>query len=151
MILVTGGAGFIGSHVVDALLVAGEAVRVLDVLLPAAHRERPDYLDPRAEWVEGDVRDFETGRRALGGVCAVSHQAAMVGLGVDLDDITEYTGINDLGTAVLLRALARRPVPLVLASSMVVYGEGRYRCPEHGIVRPRPRAPEALDAGRFEP
>src|SRR3954454_1857283 len=75
----------------------------------------------------------------------------MVGLGVDLDDIAEYAGINDLGTAVLLRALARRPVPVVLASSMVVYGEGRYRCSEHGIVRPGPRSPEALDAGEFEP
>src|SRR3954447_14183855 len=145
MILVTGGAGFIGSHQARALLVAGGAARVLDLLPPAGARERPHYLGPRAEWVEGDVRDFETVRRALDGVCVVSHQAAMVGLGVDLDDITEYAGINDLGTAVLLRALARRPVPLVLASSMVVYGEGRYRCPEHGIVRPRPRAPEQLD------
>src|SRR4051794_37337756 len=151
MILVTGGAGFIGSHVVDALLQAGEDVRVLDVLLPAAHRERPDYLDPRAELIEADVRDGEAVARAVEGVSAVSHQAAMVGLGVDLDDITEYAGINDFGTAVLLRALAARPVPVVLASSMVVYGEGRYRCTEHGIVRPGPRAPEALDAGRFEP
>src|SRR3954449_11041011 len=144
MILVTGGAGFIGSHVVDAVLAAGEEVRVLDVLLPAAHRERPDYLDPRAEFVEGDVRDFATVADALLGVSAVCHQAAMVGLGVDLDDITEYAGINDFGTAVLLRALARRPVPLVLASSMVVYGEGRYRCATHGIVRPGPRTPEDL-------
>src|SRR3954452_5007366 len=151
MILVTGGAGFIGSHVVDALLQAGEDVRVLDVLLPAAHRERPDYLDPRAELIEADVRDGAAVARAVEGVSAVSHQAAMVGLGVDLDDITEYAGINDYGTAVLLRALASRPVPVVLASSMVVYGEGRYRCTEHGIVRPGPRAPEALDAGEFEP
>src|SRR6478752_9241900 len=151
MILVTGGAGFIGSHVVDALLDDGEQVRVLDVLLPAAHRERPDYLDPRAEWLERDVRDDDAVVRAVQGVSAVCHQAAMVGLGVDLDDITEYAGINDLGTAVLLRAMARAPVPLVLASSMVVYGEGRYRCAEHGIVRPGPRAPEQLDAGQFEP
>src|SRR6478736_3127872 len=151
MILVTGGAGFIGSHIVDALLEAGEEVRVLDVLLPAAHRERPGYLDPRAEWLERDVRDDDAVVRAVQGVSAVCHQAAMVGLGVDLDDITEYAGINDLGTAVLLRAMARAPVPLVLASSMVVYGEGRYRCAEHGIVRPGPRAPEQLDAGQFEP
>src|SRR4051794_32246525 len=150
MILVTGGAGFIGSHIVDALLEAGGQVRVLDVLLPAAHRERPDYLDPRAEVIERDVRDDDAVARAVQGVSAVCHQAAMVGLGVDLDDITEYAGINDFGTAVLLRALARAPVPLVLASSMVVYGEGRYRCAEHGIVRPGPRAPEALDAGRVE-
>src|SRR6187551_499114 len=98
MILVTGGAGFIGSHVVDALLEAGEEVRVLDVLLEAAHRERPDYL--HEDFVEGDVRDFETVLGAVRGASAVCHQAAMVGLGVDLDDITEYAGINDLGTAV---------------------------------------------------
>jgi dTDP-L-rhamnose 4-epimerase len=152
-ILVTGGAGFVGSHVVDALLDAGHAVRVLDVLLPAAHRERPDYLDPRAEWIEGDVRDPGTAARAVDGVAAVCHQAAMVGLGVDIGDIADYVGHNDLGTAVLLRALAARAFAgrLVLASSMVVYGEGRYACPEHGVVRPGPRRREALDAGRFEP
>jgi dTDP-L-rhamnose 4-epimerase len=152
-ILVTGGAGFIGSHVVDALLERGHAVRVLDVLLPAAHRKRPDYLDPRAELIEGDVRDPRTAARAVDGVAAVCHQAAMVGLGVDIGDIGEYVGHNDLGTAILLRALAARGFAgrLVLASSMVVYGEGRYGCPEHGIVRPGPRRAEDLDAGRFEP
>jgi dTDP-L-rhamnose 4-epimerase len=149
MILVTGGAGFIGSHIVDALVQAGEDVRVLDNLLPAAHRERPDYL--HEDLIEGDVRDPDAVARALDGATAVCHQAAMVGLGVDLGDIGEYVGINDLGTATLIRALARKPLPLVLASSMVVYGEGRYRCSYHGIVRPAPRAPEDLDAGRFEP
>jgi dTDP-L-rhamnose 4-epimerase len=153
VILVTGGAGFIGSHIVDALLDAGEDVRVLDVLLPAAHRERPDYLDPRATYVEGDVRDPGVAARAVDGVTAVSHQSAMVGLGVDLSDIADYVSHNDLGTAVLLQALAARRFAgtLVLASSMVVYGEGRYRCEEHGIVRPGPRAPDLLDAGQFEP
>jgi dTDP-L-rhamnose 4-epimerase len=153
MILVTGGAGFIGSHIVDALLDAGEDVRVLDVLLPAAHRERPDYLDPRAEWIEGDVRDPDTVARAVAGVVAVSHQAAMVGLGTDIGDIADYVAHNDLGTAVLLRALAARGFAgrIVLGSSMVVYGEGRYACAEHGIVRPPPRRPADLDAGRFEP
>jgi len=153
VILVTGGAGFIGSHVVDALLAAGREVRVLDVLLPGAHRERPGYLDPRAELIEGDVRDPDTVARAVSGVTAVSHQAAMVGLGVDLGDIADYVAHNDLGTAVLLRALAAAGFagPLVLASSMVVYGEGRYCCAEHGVVRPPPRAPLDLDAGRFEP
>ena len=152
-ILVTGGAGFIGSHVVDALLGEGREVRVLDALLPAAHRERPDYLDPRAEWIEGDVRDPETAARAVAGVSAVSHQAAMVGLGTDIGDIADYVGHNDLGTAVLLRALAAAGFSgrLVLASSMVVYGEGRYACAEHGVVRPPPRRPADLDAGRFEP
>jgi dTDP-L-rhamnose 4-epimerase len=148
VILVTGGAGFIGSHIVDALRAQGHQVRVLDVLLPAAHRERPDYI---GDILEADVRDPDAVARALDRVTAVCHQAAMVGLGVDLDDITDYVGINDFGTAVLLRALARNPLPLVLASSMVVYGEGRYRCDEHGLVRPGPRAVEDLDAGRYEP
>jgi dTDP-L-rhamnose 4-epimerase len=153
MILVTGGAGFIGSHVVDALLDAGHDVRALDVLLPAAHREPPDYLDPRAEWIEGDIRDPETVARAVEGVTAVSHQAAMVGLGTDIGDIADYVANNELGTAVLLKALATSGFTgrFVLASSMVVYGEGRYACAEHGIVRPPPRAPADLDAGRFEP
>jgi dTDP-L-rhamnose 4-epimerase len=151
MILVTGGAGFIGSHVVDALLEAGEEVRVLDAFLSAAHRERPGYLDPRAELIEGDVRDPDVVARAVEDVAAVSHQAAMVGLGADIGDIADYVAHNDLGTAVLLRALRGFEGRIVLGSSMVVYGEGRYRCPEHGVVRPGPRAPAALDAGRFEP
>jgi dTDP-L-rhamnose 4-epimerase len=152
-ILVTGGAGFIGSHVVDALLDEGYEVRVLDALLPAAHRERPGYLDERAEWIEGDVRDPETATRAVAGASAVSHQAAMVGLGTDIGDIADYVAHNDLGTAVLLRALAARGFTgrLVLGSSMVVYGEGRYACGEHGIVRPPPRRADDLDARRFEP
>jgi dTDP-L-rhamnose 4-epimerase len=152
-ILVTGGAGFIGSHVVDELLARGEAVRVLDAFLPAAHGERPDYLDPRAELLEGDVRDPDAVARAVDGVAAVSHQAAMVGLGTDIADIVDYAGHNDLGTAVLLRALAARGFAgrLVLASSMVVYGEGRYACPVHGVVRPGERRTEDLDAGHFEP
>ncbi len=153
MILVTGGAGFIGSHVVDALLDAGQAVRVLDAFLPAAHRGPPQYLDPRAELIEGDVRDPEVAARAVEGVTAVSHQAAMVGLGVDIGDIAGYVSHNDLGTAVLLQALAARRFAgrLVLGSSMVVYGEGRYRCADHGLVRPGPRVAGDLDAGQFEP
>ena len=152
-ILVTGGAGFIGSHVVDDLLERGCEVRVLDGLLAGAHRERPDYVDDRAEWIEGDIRDRGTAARAVAGVSAVCHQAAMVGLGTDIGDIADYVGHNDLGTAVLLRALAAEGFAgrLVLASSMVVYGEGRYACAEHGVVRAPPRRPGDLDAGRFDP
>ena len=153
-VLVTGGAGFIGSHVVDELLGLGHDVRVLDLFHPLAWRDGArGELDPRAELVEGDVRDPATAALCLDGVDHVCHQAAMVGLGVDLGDIAEYVAHNDLGTAVLLRAMARRGFAgrLVLASSMVVYGEGRYACAEHGVVRPGPRAVADLEAGRFEP
>ena len=146
-VLVTGGAGFVGSHVVDALVEAGHGVRVLDLRAgDVAAREG-------VECVTADVRDGGALEAALDGVDAVCHQAAMVGLGIDLDDIAGYVSHNDLGTAVLLRALARRSFrgPLVQASSMVVYGEGRYACREHGVVRPAPRSVAALAAGDFEP
>ncbi|WP_030276271.1 NAD-dependent epimerase/dehydratase family protein [Streptomyces sp. NRRL B-24484] len=152
-ILVTGGAGFIGSAVVRALFAAGHEVRVLDALLPAVHPSAaaPD-LPAGVEFLHGDVRDTPVVEQALAGVDAVCHQAAMVGLGLDLDDAPEYVGCNDLGTAVLLSAMARAEVRnLVLAGSMVVYGEGRYVCPEHGSVAPGPRRRDDLDAGRFEP
>ena len=154
-ILVTGGAGFIGSHVVQALLGGGHDVVVLDWLHPAAHarRGRPADLPAAAVWIEGDVRDGVTVAAALDGVDHVCHQAAMVGLGTDILDIADYVAHNDLGTAVLLRELARARFGgrLVQASSMVVYGEGRYRCAEHGEVRPGARQVADLDAGRFEP
>ncbi len=153
-VLVTGGAGFIGSHVADQLRTAGYDVRILDLLLPAAHPQypnhRPDYV--AHELIVGDIRDPSTVDSALSGVDAVCHQAAMVGLGVDAQDLPAYAGHNDLGTAVLLAAMDRAGIGnLVLASSMVIYGEGRYICAEHGIVRPGPRAEADLAAGRFEP
>jgi dTDP-L-rhamnose 4-epimerase len=151
LILVTGGAGFIGSHVVETLLDAGHDVRVLDALLPAVHRIAP-RVDPRVDFIHGDVRDADTVTDALAGVGAVCHQAAMVGLGVDLDDLPDYTGHNVVGTATLLAGMGRRSVRrLVLASSMVVYGEGRYRCPLDGPVAPGPRRVPDLDARQFEP
>ena len=153
MILVTGGAGFIGSHIVDELVERGYAVRALDALLPSAHRRRPDYLHPEAEFIEGDLTDRRTVARALRGVDAVSHQAAMVGLGQNMLDVADYVRHNDLATAVLLAELTAAGFAgrLVLASSMVVYGEGGYRCPQHGTVRPGPRAQAELTAGRFDP
>jgi dTDP-L-rhamnose 4-epimerase len=152
-LLVTGGAGFVGSHVVDELLERGIEVISLDVLHPAAHAGRPDYLHPDAEHVIGDLRDAELVERCLDGVDAVCHQAAMVGLGTDIGDVTDYVSHNDLGTASLLSALHWKGFRgrLVLASSMVVYGEGRYRCGEHGVVRPGPRSADGLAAGCFEP
>lgn len=148
-VLVTGGAGFIGSHVVTALRDAGHDARVLDALHPAAHRTTPSDVDGLTV---GDVRDPDTVAGALAGVDMVVHQAAMVGLGVDIGDMPEYVGCNDLGTSVLLAGMARAGVHrLVLASSMVVYGEGAYDCPAHGRVRPAPRRPDDLDEGRFEP
>jgi dTDP-L-rhamnose 4-epimerase len=152
-ILVTGGAGFIGSHVVDAARAAGHEVRVLDALLPAVHPAGVvPTLPDGVELLVGDVRDAAMVDRALLGVDAVCHQAAMVGLGVDVQDMPEYTSINAFGTAVLLAAMARADVGrLVLASSMVVYGEGRYECDEHGVVPAAPRHRADLDGGRFEP
>ncbi|MGA5085676.1 NAD-dependent epimerase/dehydratase family protein [Streptomyces pseudogriseolus] len=135
-VLVTGGAGFIGSHVVTALRERGHEPVVFDV-----------RSDPAA-----DVRAPDAVRAALAGVDAVCHQAAMVGLGTGFADAPEYVSRNDLGTAVLLTAMAEAGVGrLVLAGSMVVYGEGRYVCAEHGVVRPGPRDEADLAAGRFEP
>ncbi|MFD4247999.1 NAD-dependent epimerase/dehydratase family protein [Streptomyces sp. NPDC058525] len=149
-VLVTGGAGFIGSHIVTALNDRGHDPVVLDALLPAAHPDTPPL--PDAEFVRADVRDADAVRTALRGVDAVCHQAAMVGLGKDFTDAPAYVGCNDLGTAVLLAEMAAAGVrALVLAGSMVVYGEGRYTCERHGTVRPGPRLTEALRAGSFEP
>lgn len=152
-VLVTGGCGFIGSHIVDALVERGIHVRVLDLLHPLAHDGEPDYHNPAAEYVFGDIQDEDVVERCLEGIDAVSHQAAMVGLGRDFGDVVDYVRHNDLGTATLLRALARRGASarLVLASSMVVYGEGRYRCEKHGVVRPDPRTREQLEARQFDP
>lgn len=152
-VLVTGGAGFIGSHIADLLAERGHRVRLLDALLPAAHGSgaAPDYLGEHELHV-GDVRDEQVLRRALDGVDVVCHQAAMVGLETGIGDMPGYVAHNDLGTAQLLSTMADEGIgKLVLAGSMVVYGEGRYRCPSHDLVRPGPRAAEDLEAGIFEP
>ena len=154
-VLLTGGAGFIGREVWAQLLDRGHSVRVLDSLRTDAHQARPAGSAsalPAGELVVGDVRDSETVDRALAGVEAVCHLAGKVGLGVDVQDLPDFAGTNDYGTAVLLAGMARAGVGrLTLASSMVVYGEGLARCPEHGDVRPAARREEDLKAGRFEP
>jgi dTDP-L-rhamnose 4-epimerase len=152
-VLVTGGAGFIGSHVVDALVDSGHEVRVLDALLPIAHAMPPKWRNERADYVWSDLSDGSTTDAAVRGIDAVVHHAAMVGLGVDFTDVVDYVQHNDLGTAMLLRALhgAGLRGRIVLASSMVVYGEGRYRCPTDGNVTPGPRTVDALERGSYEP
>lgn len=152
-VLVTGGAGFIGSHIVDALVAGRQAVRVLDCLHPLSHRQAPGYLNPGAQYLWDDVRDEAAVAAAVQGIDAVCHQAAVVGLGVDFADVTEYVSVNCSGTAALLKVLHRAGFKgrFVLASSMVVYGEGRYRCPEHAVVIPGPRRSQDLHAGRFDP
>lgn len=151
-VLVTGGAGFIGTQIVDALLARGHDVVSYDALLPSAHSGPPRAPRSGEELVIADVRDGAAVAEALRGVDAVCHQAAMVGLGKDFADAPAYVGCNDLGTAVLLAAMAGAGVrELVLAGSMVVYGEGRYECGPHGVVRPAPRKEADLAAGVFEP
>jgi dTDP-L-rhamnose 4-epimerase len=150
-VLITGGAGFVGSHVADLLAADGHELLLLDALLPQAHGDAPPEHGGH-ELIRGDVRDADLLARLLPGMDAVCHQAAMVGHGVDPADAPAYAAHNDLGTAVLLAAMHAAGVRrLVLAGSMVVYGEGRYDCPRHGVVRPGPRAQADLDAGRFEP
>ena len=149
-ILVTGGAGFIGSAIVTAALEKDWRVRVIDSLRADVHGGRPDF-DERVEFVEADIRDRDALDVALFGVDIVCHQAAKVGLGVDFSDAPDYVGSNDLGTAVLLAAMVESGVKrLVVASSMVVYGEGAYRG-DDGPRRPAARTVDDLDAGRFEP
>ncbi len=152
--LVTGGAGFIGSHLVDALLLRGLQVRVLDRLVPQVHEQnQAQYLNPEAEMILGDVRDSSVYERALDGVSIVYHEAAEVGVGQSMYEIERYIGVNTLGTATLLEALvARRDQisKLVVASSMSIYGEGSYRCDGCGLVAPAARPMSQLLERRWE-
>ena len=150
-VLITGGAGFIGSHLADELLRAGYAVRALDVLVEQVHgdsdSQRPDYLHPEIELIPGDIRNPEVVRGALEGVDAVVHLAARVGVGQSMYEQAEYAGANTLGTTVLLDALQEHPVrKLVVASSMSIYGEGAYE-----PVPPQERTRDQLERRDWEP
>jgi dTDP-L-rhamnose 4-epimerase len=153
-ILITGGAGFIGSHLADELLKLGYTVRVLDSLLSQVHgsaRKRPDYLNPDVELMVGDIQNPKIIRRALEGVDAVYHLAAAVGVGQSMYEIAKYTQINNAGTAVLLQELTDRPVErLVVASSMSIYGEGLYRAPDGTTCAGVDRTLNQLKEGRWE-
>ena len=153
-ILITGGAGFIASHLADEMLALGHRVRALDNLSFQVHgpdRKKPDYLNPDVELIAGDVRDPEVMRRALKGIDIVYHFAAVVGVGQSMYEITKYTSTNNLGTAVLLEALIDQPVErLIVASSMSIYGEGLYRTPNGSLCVGCDRTLNQLKAGDWE-
>ena len=154
-ILITGGAGFIGSHTADALLSRGYHVRVLDILDPQVHGEgqkRPAYLDPRVELLVGDIRERADVVRALEGVEAVYNFAAQTGVGQSMYNIHGYCDVNISGTAILLDVLANAPgkvKKVILSSSRAVYGEGACRCPYCGIVHPAARSRAQLEHGEW--
>ena len=154
-ILITGGAGFVGSHLADALLAAGHNVRIFDNLTNQVHHHGiPDYLPPATEFVRGDVQDAGAMRRALTGIDMVFHMAAAVGVGQSMYEIERYMGSNTQGTAVLLQELLQgrsRVEKLVLASSMSIYGEGKYLCVQCGDVAPLLRSVDQLRARHWEP
>jgi dTDP-L-rhamnose 4-epimerase len=153
-ILVTGGAGFIGSHLVDALVERGHRVRVLDALNPQFHeRGKPEHLDPAAELQVGDVCDRAAVDRALEGIDVVFHQAAEVGVGQSMYEMERYVRANTYATSVVLEAVAARRDrvrKLVVASSMSIYGEGAYTCPACGPVNPQLRLAAQLSEHRWE-
>ncbi len=152
-VLITGGAGFIGSHLADELIASGYNVRILDRLLAQVHdtAQRPSYLDPNVELIQGDICDPRAVRYACNGVDVVYHLAARVGVGQSMYDIVKYTETNNIGTAVLLEELMQRPVgKLVVASSMSIYGEGLYRRPDGTLCPGHERTLEQLKQGDWE-
>jgi len=153
--LVTGGAGFIGSSIVDELVRRGHDVRIFDSLDPQVHprQEKPDYLNPNAEFIQGDVRDRDALEKAVENQEIVFHKAAAVGVGQSQYRIKHYVDVNTAGTANLLDILANSKHivrKLIVASSQTSYGEGYCECPRHGRIKPEYRPEAQLKAGRWE-
>ena len=155
-VLVTGGAGFVGSHTVDGLLQKGHSVRILDNLEPQVHgheQKTPPYLNKNAEFIRGDIRNEEDVKKALDGVQIVFHLAALVGVGQSMYDVKRYVDINTLGGAVLLDVLANAKhnvEKVVVASSMSIYGEGAYSCKNCSLVYPKLRTEDQLKKRLWE-
>ncbi len=155
-VLVTGGAGFIGSHTVDALLERGNEVRVYDNLNPQVHgpdAKIPQYLSSQAEFIKGDVRDRESLKKAIQGVDVVIHDAAEVGVGQSMYSIDQYISVNVQGTGILWDILVNEKHSIekvLVASSMSLYGEGRFKCKEHGMVKPKSRLEKHLLDRKWE-
>lgn len=153
-ILVTGGAGFIGSHIVDCLVKEGHEVSVIDNLEPQVHKgKEPTYLNSDAEYIFSDIKDKDALKKALEGVELIFHEASIVGVGQSMYEIQKYVDSNTLGTAVLLDILANEEhdvKKLIVASSMSNYGEGKYHCDKCGVVYPKSRSKEQLVAREWE-
>lgn len=152
-VLVTGGAGFIGSHLVDKLLEKGHRVRILDNLEPQVHVKPPDYVNKDAEFIRGDIRVISDIKKALKNIDVIYHFAAMVGVGQSMYQIRRYTEVNSYGTAKLLETIisGRYHIrKIIVASSMSIYGEGAYSCHGCGMKYPRLRTEEQLKASRWE-
>lgn len=149
--LVTGGAGLIGSHLVDALLERGYEVTIVDNLEPQTHPfGKPSWIPPKARFIQGDVRDAALWKKVLDGTDVIFHQAAFGGF---TSEISYYLDANATGTALMLETIAQNHFPIqkiVAASSQAIYGEGSYDCPEHGLQYPQPRSLQQFEAGEWE-
>ncbi|MFQ6040062.1 MAG: NAD-dependent epimerase/dehydratase family protein, partial [Candidatus Poribacteria bacterium] len=152
-ILITGGAGFIGSHIADALIKQGHSVRLYDNLTPQVHAKMPEYLNEEAEFIQGDIRNRDELTKAIKDVEVIFHKAAAVGVGQSMYQIRKYTDVNAVGTANLLDILANerhRVRKLIVAASMSEYGEGAYKCSNCGMVYPKQRSVSQLQQRQWE-